>query len=233
MATLTVQEIFGHVAATVNLDQTQPAAGSTDYSLWVEFLQRAQAEWAEAYDWEELRKFFYPNITWVSNVSISLATISLPSDFRKVAAAPIDWSAGNSNGIPWPETLPEQRMLYASRDKYFFVMGDMNNGYNMLWNPGTLSSGASIEIQYFAIPASLASSGQVTACPDSQYLADRTIAYILEARFDNRYQSVEVKARERLLQMIENANAKKYSSYANPNFVITTTRRQGFRLGRD
>lgn len=216
------------MAATVNLDQTQPSAGSTDYNLWIEFLQRAQAEWAETYDWEETRTFFYPNITGATT-----ATISLPTDWRKLAGPPIHWSTGNSNGVTWPETLPEQKTLYATTDKYFYIMGNQNAGYTMIWNPGTLNSGASIEIQYFAVPASLASAGQITTCPDSQYLADRTIAYILEARYDNRYQAMEVKARERLLNMVENANAKKYSSYANPAYVLTTHRKQGFRVGRD
>lgn len=228
MAKLTVEQIFGHVAATVNLDQTQPAVGGTDYNLWLEFLQRSQAEWEQAYDWEELRTFFYPNITGATT-----ATISLPADFRKVAGPPINWSQSNTNGVGWPEIRPEQRLLQSIQDRYYYILGNQNAGFSMIWNPGTLNSGSSIEIQYFAIPASLASSGQVTTCPDSQFLADRTIAYILEARYDNRYQSVEVKARERLLQMITNEDAKKYNSYANPNLVITPEKRQAFRLGRD
>ena len=226
MGILTVSQIFGSVSALVNQDQTQPVAGSTDYNLWMEFLQRAQIEWSESYDFEELRKTFYPTITGTG------ATIALPSDFKKVAGSPIYWNV-NSNGQPWAEVLPEQRTLYSINDKYFYIMGNQNTGFNMLWNPPTLNSGSSVEIPYFAIPASLASSGQITVCPDSQFLADRVIAYVLEARYDSRFQEMEAKARERLMMMVENQNLKKYSSYATPAYVLSQTRKMGFRMGRD
>lgn len=233
MAAETVTQIMGMIAATVNQDPTPPAVGSADYTLWISFMQRAQYEWQEAYDWEENRTWFYPQITLLSSTSVGPCTISLPVDFYKVAAAPINWTMNNMNGVPWPEALPEQRTLYSWSDKWFEIVGDQNIGYSMLWNPGTLVSGVSIEIQYFSVAPSLASAGQIPRVRDPQFLIDRTIGYILEARFDPRFQQQEQKAREKLLNMIANNDAKKYSSYATPAYVGNATRKMGFRLGRD
>jgi len=233
MAAQTVSQIMSTIASTVNLDPSAPVLGSSDYTLWISFMQRAQWEWQEAYDWEETRTWFYPGITLITSASVGPATISLPNDFYKVAGPPINWTANNMNGIPWPEMLPEQRTLFSWSDKWFEVIGEQGGGYSLLWNPGTLSSGVSIEIQYFKVAPSLASAGQIPVMRDPQFIADRTIAYILEGRFDPRYQQVEAKARQKLLLMIDNQNAKKYGSFATPAYVTNATRKMGFRLGRD
>ena len=227
MARLAVSDLMKNIAATVNQEATSPTAGGTEWTLWLEFINRGVYEWAEAHDWETLRKEFKPSISGLSN-----ATIPLPTDFRKLAGYPVLWGSVDG-GLEWPESLVEQRLLYSVTDNWVQVRGDISNGYNLIWNPGTLASGASVTIQYFSVPTSLASPAQFPVIPDSQFLVDRTISYILESRSDPRFQQQEVKARDRLLQMIESANVAKYSSYAGSNPVLTTNRRVGFRLGRD
>lgn len=221
------------IASSVNQDPTAPASGSTDYSLWISFMERSQREWQEAHDWEDTRKYFYPNITQVTAASLNSVTISLPNDWYRLAGPPINWSLGNVQGVPWPETMPEQKTLYSVYDKYFYILGNTQGGFSMIWNPGSLLSGVSLEIPYFSVVASLASSGQIVQMKDPGFIVDRTIAYILESRYDPRFQEVEAKAREKLLQMVANHDAAKYSSFDNPNLVINTTKRMGFRLGRD
>lgn len=229
MARLAISAIMKSIAATVNQDATSPTAGGSEWNLWLEYINRSVEEWAQTHDWEDLRKTFYPTIS-----GLTQATIALPQDFRKLAASPVHWGTGISGGEQWPEILPEQKYLYASTEKWAQIRGDINNGFNLIWNPGTLSSGASLEIQYFSIPTSLASPAQISLVPDSQFIIDRGISYIFEARSDPRFQQQEVKAREKLLQMIEQANISKYSTYAGgANPVMTTNRRLGFRLGRD
>lgn len=229
MARLTVNEIMTQVAATVNQEATAPTDGSSEWSLWLAFINRATNEWAEANDWEELRKVFRPSVSGVSQ-----ATVALPGDFKKIASAPKLNLLNATDPQEFPEILPEQAGLYQSIDQYIEVRGNISDGFNMIFHPGTLASGASLSIHYFSTPTALASGTQVPALGDSQYLADRVIGYILEARSDPRFQQQESKAREKLLNMVEQSNLAKYSSYANPNPVMTSPlRKMGFRLGRD
>lgn len=216
------------IASTVNQEATAPTSGGTEYNLWLQYMNRAFYEWAEASDWEVLRKRYYPAIT-----DVGQATISLPFDFKKLAAAPIYYGTGFSGGEAWPENLPEEEKDFDVTSKFFTVRGDPTNGWSLLWNPATLASGASIRIEYFSTPTSLASPGEFPIVQDPSYLVDRTIAFIFESRSDSRFQEMESKAREKLLLMIDNQNTAKFSSYANPNYVGSTLRRSGFRVGRD
>lgn len=228
MARLTVSQIMVSIAASVNQEATEPTVGGDEWDLWLEFINRAVNEWAEATQWEDLRKAFRPTVS-----GLTQATIVLPTDFRTLARSPILHGTSRDSNKEWPEILPEQRFLYDSTDDYFEVKGNIDNGFNLIWNPGTLSSGASITIEYFSTPTSLASPAQIPIVPDSQFLVDRTVAYVWEVRSDPRFQQQETKARDRLLLMIENHNLDKYSSFAGANPVMTSARRQGFRIGRD
>lgn len=218
------------VAATVNQEATAPAASSTENALWLAFLNRGVREWSEAQDWDVLRKTFVPGVT-----GMSCATVSLPQDFKKLAASPVIHLDGAAEGgEEIPEILYEERGLYNPTDKYVYQVGNTSDGFSLVFHPGTLSSGASLEIPYYSVPTSLASPNDVPITLDSEYLIDRTIAYIFEARSDPRFQGQESKARERLLQMIEDTNMSKYNSYSNPNYVQTAPmRKMGFRMGRD
>lgn len=228
MSRLQVSNIMDRIASLVNQDDTGPTAGSDEWKLWLVYINRAISEWGNSHDWEDLRKEFKPTISGLTN-----ATIPLPTDFRKLATSPVLWGGSDADGKEWSEILPEQQRLYDYTDDWVQVRGDISNGFNLIWNPGTLSSGASITIQYFSVPTSLASPANVPIVPDSEFLIERTIGYILEARSDPRYQAIEARAREKLLTMIENASTAKYSSFSNPNPVLTNLQRRGFRFGRD
>lgn len=216
------------IAATVNQESTAPTTSGDEYNLWLEYINRALFEWSNTTDWEVLRKTFYPPVTIISG-----ATVPMPLDFRKIAAEPRLYSDGITNGIPFPEVLPEQTGLHSALTKYITVRGDLSTGYNMLFHPATMSSGASLEIQYYSTPTSLATTTEIPVIPDSQFLVDRTIAYIFEARSDSRFQLEETKARDKLLNMVENNNAAKYNSYAGQNPVLSTMQKANFRVGRD
>lgn len=221
---LNVTDIMRRVATTVNQEATEPSSGSAEYLLWLEYINRSIQEWAEANDWESLRKDYWP--------AVSGATVTLPLDFRKVAGNPRLYA--NINGPEhYSEDLEEQVGLRNTTDKYFHQLGNVSDGFSLVFYPATLASGASLVIPYYSIPTSLASGSQVPVVDDSQFVVERTIAYILESRSDARFQVQENRARERLLGMIENANLAKYSSYAGPNQVIGPERKQGFRIGRD
>lgn len=225
---LSVSQIMAKIATTVNQSADAPSNGSDEFNLWIAFINRALEEWSASHDWESLRKTYFPSITGVSQ-----ATVSLPQDYRKLAAAPRLHTSDETSITEFPEVLPEQRGIYGSTDKYITSLGDPSGGYNLIFHPATLASGASLEIPYYSMPTSLASPAQVPTIEDPQFLIDRTIGYIFESRSDARFQLSEVKARERLMTMIENADASRFNSYAGPNLILTTNQKIGFRLGRD
>lgn len=224
---LTVQDCMRRISATVNQEASEPSAGGAEYLLWLEYMNRSVEEWAESNDWESLRKTFWPTVSGISG-----ATVGLPLDYKKLAGEVIVYG-DTETGRQFPEIIEEQENLYSTTDRYVTTTGNIADGFAVVFHPGTLASGASVRIQYYAMPTSLASPAQVPLIDDPQFLVDRTIAYILESRSDARFQLQETKARDRLLTMIENANLNKYNSYAGSTPVIDTGRRVGFRMGRD
>jgi len=216
------------VSSTVNQAAEVPTLGGSEYTLWLEFINRGLEEWASSHDWEELRVIYKPTVNTMSG-----ATLPLPLNFGKLLGGPVLYTDNITNGEEFPNIRYEQRGLYNSTDKYVYILGDSSGGYNLIFHPATLSSGASISIPYYATPTSLASPADVPNVPDPQYLVDRTIAFIFESRSDGRFQQQEVKAREKLLQMIDNSDNSKYNDYNNPSPVLDTLQKRGFRVGRD
>lgn len=229
MSRLTVTQLMQQIAATVNQDAEAPQAGGTEWTLWLAFINRAMQEWSESADWEELRQIYYPSITGVGNYSIAL-----PLDYKRLAGYPRMFDNSATGSTVFPVIVAEEIDRYnKTTDKFSWVYGDSGNGHSLQWNPGTLSSGASVQIQYFSSPTSLASPNDFPKLGDSQFLVDRTIAYVFEARSDPRFQEQEQKAREKLLQMVDNNTIDKYNSFGGNSYVTNAASKAGFRFGRD
>lgn len=228
MARKTVTDVMKQIAGTVNQEATAPTTDGDEYNLWLSYLNRAQEEWSEAYDWESQRKYYWPTVT-----GMSLASITLPTQFDKLAAPIKLFSTGYTNPRIYSYILDEDEEMYNNTDLYVRLTGDISTGKTLVFNPVTLASGASLLIQYFAYPSTLSSASQYMAMEDPQFAIDRTIAYIFESRSDPRFQIEETKAREKLLMMVENANDSKFNSYAATSYVPSTLSRNSFRVGRD
>jgi len=228
MSRLTISQIMQAMASSVNQEATEPTQGGSEWSLWLEFINRATREWASAHDWEELVKIFPPSVT-----SATQATVALPQDFEKLSEDVVLYDGNTTSGTAFPEVPINTTGLYNETDKYVSVMGNQSDGMNLIFHPATLSSGASILIRYYSAVTSLASPSQIPMVPDPEFVIDRATAFIFEGRSDTRFQQHEAKARERLLLMVENSELEKFSSYSNPQNVITTLRKRGFRMGRD
>lgn len=226
MARMQVSEILSQIASSVNQESTAPVAGSSEFSLWMSYLNRSQDEYDQAVDWEKSRKYFYPGIT-----GASLASISLPDDFRKIAGPIKLFSSDRDTPIEYNYMVNENESMYDKLDKFFTLTGNNTNGYTAVMNPKTLPSGASVQIQYFSYSTSLATTTQYVPMSDPQFAVERTIAYIFRARSDPRFQQVEASARERLSQMEQNENYDKWSSYAGAAPIHTSMRRKGYRMG--
>lgn len=227
---LTVNQIMTQVASTVNQEAVAPSDGSSEWSLWLAFINRSLDEWSEAGDWEVTRKYFYPT-------AVSGATAPLPLDFKNLAGPVRNWSdeeAVNGNPREFNYLRDEDR---DSRDgltsKYVMLTGDTSTGKSLVFNPATLASGASLEVTYFSMPTSLASGSQYPVVPDPQFLIDRTIAFIFQARSDPRFQDQEGKAREKLLNMVGKADEDSFTNHSNQTYTKNATQKAGFRIGRN
>ena len=224
----TLDQIMTMVASTVNQEAESPTSGTDDYNLWIEYINRALNEWKNANDWEELKR----NFTTTSVAS--QVSMGLPTNFDRLAGKPRISITGDpsNNDYKYVMTDPNDEYLLDSDQKYFEIYGDYSDGFYLQWNPA-LTSGASINILYYKCPESMSSTGQYAIMEDPLYLVDRTIAYIYESRADGRFSIEEAKARERLMNMVESGNLKKYNSYAGRKPVQSTLTKLGFRVGRD
>lgn len=226
---LNIETILKRIASTVNQEATAPTSGGSEFNLWIEYINRSIQEWSEANDWEDLRKVFFPTVSGTGS-----ATVSLPPDYKKLAGPVKVHGTATEEYDEYPEVLNEETGLYNETQKYVRIRGNVSDGRNLIFHPGSISSGASVEIPYFSMPTAVSAYGDIPSVSDSQFLVDRTIAYVLEARSDARFQQMEAKARERLTNMIENANLNKFNSYNGPSRIPAATERKlGFRLGRD
>lgn len=228
MARQTVSTILQQIASTVNQEASAPTTGGDEFNLWMDYLNRAQDEWAVAHEWESSRIHFYPGITGVSQ-----ASITLPADFKQLAGPVLLYHPSRQNPYEYQYMIDEQEQIFESTDLYVRLTGDNSTGKTLLINPGTLASGASLYIPYFSYPTSLSTTTQYLPMSDPQFAVDKTISYIFEARSDPRFQIIEQRAAERLAVMIENENSEKFSSYAAVSYIPSTLRRSGFRIGRN
>ena len=220
---ITLYDIQSRIAATVDQTVTPPSAGSAEWELRRSFINRAIEEWGQAYDWDTSRRTEFLNIT-------SGPTVALPMDFKKMSGFPLLFG-DVAEGEGWPEIQEHEAKRYTVSDHYYYINGDRANGYFMMWHPATLSSGASLMIQFYSFPTSLASPASMSVIGDPEFVVDRSIAYIFQSRNDARFQQFEAQAREKLLLMIDTDNER---SRAYRSRVETPERAyHDFRLGRD
>lgn len=228
---ITLEEIQARIAAIIDQDSEAPDDGGEDWSLRTRYINMAQDEWAQLYNWPSL----YREFVAVTSTATSNITVSLPSDFRAISAYP---KAPLSDGTyEFPQVLPQQRSQKSSTERYFYLMGDNRNGYSAVFNTGTTDgvfpSGASVFFSYFATPTSLVSPTDVSSIPDAEYLVKRATALLLESREDPRYPSAKVESEKILQRMLkrENTQTEAQNDYSRIRTVEET--KYGFRIGRD
>ena len=228
---ITLEEIQARIAAIIDQDSEAPDYSSEDWLLRRRYINMAQDEWAQLYNWPSL----FREYNTMTSTSTSNVTVSLPTDFRVISGYPKVPTNGTND--EFPQVLPQQRSQKDKTDKYFYQVGDRRLGYSLVFNPGTASgqfaSGASIYINYFATPASLVSPSDISSCPDAEYLVKRATAYLLESREDPRYPNAKVED-EKILQRLlkrETTHNESQNDYSRIRTVEET--RYGFRIGRD
>lgn len=228
---ITVDNIQSQVAGVVDQDQDTSNISTTDYDLRLSYLNRRERMWSELGKWQCLYKEFHS----CTSLDSGNASVALPTDFRFIASFPkITYDGVNTEEFPVIRGQEEGQRL--STDKYVKILGNSNNGYCMVVNPGTSSgfmvSGASIFVPYFLTPSSHVSPADVVYCPNPDYLVQGVIADIWEAREDARFQQAKVEANRILQNMLEFEMTPSEASADNRVRTVEETK-YGFRLGRD
>jgi hypothetical protein len=224
---LTVSDIQKRIAALVDQEDGAPTAGGDDWNLRLSYINMAQREWAESANWNCLYRE-YNSIT--SHASTANATIAMPIDFRMLAGFPKIVPDG-VNTYEYSEIRPQEKDQYLDTDRYCYVLGN-GSAYNLIINPATLSSGASIFVPYLSTPSALASPTDVSPITNPDYLVKRSIAMLWEAREDERFPQAKTEADKVLARMLEiNNSFFDQASYGQVKNIEQT--RYKFRIGRD
>lgn len=225
---ITLDEIQSRVASVTDVDELSSDINSTEYSLRLKYINRAQHEWAETYDWQTLYKEYRVNVS----TSTGNASVVLPDDFRKLASYP-NISYDGANSALFPEVLPQDDGQYGQYDKRVWIMGSPSGGYILRILGASLSSGATVMVPYYKSPVSLVSPANIADIPNAEYLVQRTIAYVWEAKGDERAQLAKSEAEKILQNMLEYENVFNKASTYDRVKTVNETKYGDFRMGRD
>ena len=195
---VSLDDVQSRIASISDQDQNTANISSTDYSLRRTYINMAEKEWSENYDWRSLYREYNVRVS----TSTGNASIALPEAFRKLGGFPKITYDGSTTE-DFPEIRPEEKQQYDSTAKYVYVLGDDNSGKTMFINAGTLASGASVFIPYYRSVASLVSPANIVMCPNPDYLTQRGLAYLWEGQGDARFPQAKFEADKILKRMME------------------------------
>lgn len=221
-----MQDIQSRLEALLGQTATDPTNTSDDWYLRREYINMAQNEWAELCDWQAL----YKEYNALVSTSTGNASIVLPSDFRKLASYPkITYDGANTS--EFPEVRPQENGRYLDTDKRINIYGNPADGYTLRVHGCSLTSGASVTVPYYASPASLVSPADISMCPDSDYLTKRALAYVWEARGDERFPLAKAEAEKVLSRLLETEETRGEAYF--DRVQTTEEKRYNFKIGRD
>jgi len=227
----TLEEIQNRISALLDQEQS-PTQGDDEWNLRTQYINTAQSEWEQLYDWQVL----YTEYNTATTTGSANTSISLPADFRKIASYPKITFDGSTTD-EFQQVRPQERSQKLATDKYFWVMGNKTDGYTMVVNPstssGNLASGASIFVSYYATANSLVSPADVTPVPDINYLVHKALAQRLFSADDPRYSISQAESEKILARMLEReaVHSEAADDYSRIRTVEET--RYGFRIGRN
>ena len=202
MANISVNEIQARVASIVDQDENTANISTTDYSLRLKYINMGLREWAESSDWQTLFAEYNMRVS----TSTGNASVVLPTEFRKLAGYPKITYDGTATR-DFPEVLPQEDGQYGATDRRVWILGNPDDRYILRVFGSTLASGASVKVPYYASPQSLVSPANIAEIPNQDYLVQRTIAHIWEAREDGRFPQAKAEAERILRNMMEYENA--------------------------
>ena len=180
----TLSQILINSNSYLDLEAALPVGA--DLTVRIDYAQQAVREWADAYQWKELKT---PATLFVTN-----GTVSLPN-FKELEAIPVDLL-----GNKYPEIDAADRVNQLPTDKYSYVTGNNAAGYLLTLNG--LAASATISITYQRQPSNMATLSDFCEVPDDQFVGQKIISLVLQSRSDERFPQIEANAQRLLGNMI-------------------------------
>lgn len=171
---MNLNDILADSSSYLDLDNALPTG--TELTTRVRFANMAVNEWGEANKWRQLKTEFIPTLS-------SFASLAL-TNYKQLTGPPQEWTTG-STYQSYPEITPEDRFVKTSSDDYCYVLGNDNEGWSLHVNG--IEVGATLSIQYLRGPSTMATLTDVCEVPDPQFVTNRVISYVLQARNDERF----------------------------------------------
>ena len=128
----------------------------------------------------------------------TLATVSLPSDFREPMENP---RLLNSSGdwVEYKLREVEEKYVTHSDEDYAYILGDPSSGYKLIIN--NLLTNATLSFIYQRYPSGLLTLADKCELSDPQYVVRKIESYVLYSRSDERFPTAEAKAERSLMNM--------------------------------
>lgn len=184
-----LQEILLDSASYLDLDATLPTG--TELTTRIRFANLAVKEWSEAYKWKQMKVESTPSLASFASLGIG--------NFKKLNGFPMEYL---SEGIyqAYPEIRPEDRFEKEIDAKYSYVLGSEGTGFSLHLNG--IAVGATLTIPYIRTASTMATLTDICEVPDSTFVVDRVISYVLQARNDERFPIVIADGNRLLRNMI-------------------------------
>lgn len=186
----TLQQILIDANAVLDLEAAAPSGDE----LTTRGNYANQAVW-DATATAQLSEFKMEHLTTTS----TLATIALPTDFREIQETP---RILNSSGVwqKFPVIEAEQKYDMPTSEYYCYVLGNPNEGYNLVFN--NIISSATLSVIYQRYPSGLLTLTDTCELSDPQYIVRKIESYVLYSRSDDRFPIAEARAEQQLANMM-------------------------------
>ena len=184
----TLSDILKSANSYLDLEFALPTG--TELTTRVDFANQAVKDACSAYRLREFNQFYYPS-------TCTSASYSMPDNFRELIEAPAVLE--NGTYLDYEQIRPEEVYTKTSSDRYCYLLGSPED-YTLVFN--NLTANATVSVQYQRYPSGMATLTDVCELPDSEYVKQKLISYVLQSRSDERFPTVEAEANNRLLNMI-------------------------------
>ena len=176
----TLEQILIDVNSVVDLDASLPTGDELT----------ARTNYANQAIWDAVAKVQLEEFKREYVVSISGATVPLPSDFREAHQNPQLLTSGGD----WEEyelRNAENKYENSSGDKRAYILGSADQRY-LIFN--SCDAGATLSFMYQRYPSGFATLTDVCELSDPQYVVKKVESYVLYSRSDDRFQEAEQRA---------------------------------------
>lgn len=187
----TLNDILLDSSSYLDLDAVAPSG--TELTTRIRFGNMAVNEWSQATKWRQLKVEATPSLASFASIGIA--------NFKELNGAPMEYL---SDGIyqEYPEIRPEDRFAQPVSEKYSYISGNAGDGISLHVNG--INVNATLTISYIRGASTMATLTDVCEVPDPQFVTNRIISYVLQARNDERFPIVLAEGNKSLRNMIGN-----------------------------